>query len=93
MEVIPEDDASLVERIRATETPLPTVTDRWGNAIPITGYGEGEYYRLSRQPIWLIRQLGQVCLGTGRIHTADGGDGRERGVRDDWHVPGGRETG
>ena len=92
MEVITEDDASLVERIRATEAPLPTVTDRWGNVIPITGYGEGEYYRLSRQPIWLIRQLGQG-LGTGRLRTADGDDGRERGIRDDWHAPGGRETG
>ena len=56
-EAIEEDDDSLLQRVREAEAPLPQITDRWGNSFTHLGYGGGEYYRLSRQPIWLIRQL------------------------------------
>ena len=31
-----------------------------GKAVPVCGYGEGVYYRLGRQPLWLIRQRGHT---------------------------------
>ena len=71
METITEEDAQLVANVRAMEAPLPTVTDRWGNAIPVVGYGEGEYYRLSRQPTWVIRQLAPGPE-TAHVPTVDG---------------------
>ena len=57
LDTITEEEAQLVKSVKAMEAPLPTIKDRWGNEIPVVGYGEGEYYRLSRQPIWVIRQL------------------------------------
>ena len=47
----------MIEAIRAQEDPLLIIRDRWGNEIPIVGYGTGTYYRLSRQPAWVIRQV------------------------------------
>ena len=46
--------ADRVAAIKATEAPLPTITDRWGNKIVFRGHGSGEYYRLSDQPAWLL---------------------------------------
>ena len=54
-----------VSAIRATEAPLPTITDRWGNKIVFRGYGAGEYYRLSDQPAWLLDSLQQEREGYG----------------------------
>ena len=91
METITEEDAQLVERIRAQEEPLPTVADRWGNAIPVVGYGEGEYYRLSRQPIWVIRQLApgaattQDPKGNGKGHGGEESQRRMGQVRPGEH--------
>ena len=50
-------DEELVRHLRATEQPLPEMRDRWGNHFTFIGYGGGEYYRLSRQPVWMIRSL------------------------------------
>ena len=47
----------MVAAIRASEAPLPTITDRWGNVIQVRGYGTGECYRLSEQPAWLLQEL------------------------------------
>ena len=49
--------AAMVAAIRASQAPLPTITDRWGNIIQVRGYGTGGYYRLSDQPIWLLQEL------------------------------------
>ena len=56
-DTIMEEDERIINELRAQEAPLPTITDRWGNQIPVVGYGTGTYYRLSRQPMWLIRQV------------------------------------
>ena len=58
------DDERLVRHLRTTEAPLPQMQDRWGNTFTYVGYGEGDYYRLSRQPVWLIRQLLQSGSAT-----------------------------
>ena len=52
-----DTDEELVRHLRDTETPLPEIQDRWGNRFTFIGYGGGEYYRLSRQPVWMIRSL------------------------------------
>ena len=57
-------DEQLVDRVRANEAPLPRIRDRWGNSIEIEGYGGGDYYRLSRQPTWLIRHSLQEDTAT-----------------------------
>ena len=74
----------MVERIRAQEEPLPTIRDRWGNAIPVVGYGTGAYYRLSRQPIWVIRQLapGVVAANDPKGNGKGYGDQNTQGGRD-----------
>ena len=68
MEVTLEtEDERLVRHLRTTEAPLPQRQDRWGNTFTYVGYGEGDYYRLSRQPVWIIRQLlqsGSATRGT-----------------------------
>ena len=51
------NDERLIRHLRTTEAPLPQMQDRWGNTFTSVGYGEGDYYRLSRQPVWLVRQL------------------------------------
>ena len=58
------DDERLVRHLRTTEAPLPQMQDRWGNTFTYVGYGEGDYYRLSRQPVWIIRQLLQSGSAT-----------------------------
>ena len=57
IDTIEEEDERMIEALRAQEEPLPTIRDRWGNEIPVVGYGTGTYYRLSRQPAWVIRQM------------------------------------
>ena len=56
-DTIVEEDERILRELRAQEEPLPTVQDMWGNQIPVVGHGTGTYYQLSRQPMWLIRQV------------------------------------
>ena len=57
--------AAMVAAIRASEAPMPTITDRWGNIIQVRGYGTGEYYRLSDQPVWLLQELESTGVSDG----------------------------
>ena len=73
------DDERLVRHLRTTEAPLPQMQDRWGNTFTYVGYGEGDYYRLSRQPVWIIRQLlqnGQDAQATTATDHLGGSPGR-----------------